>query len=67
MSSIERHKLALATSLRGCDDDCLLIDVTPEAAATGPLAAFFASQRERWGFLSNYAAAFVMLTSRSRL
>ncbi len=43
---------------RGCKDDFMFIDVTPEAAATGPLAAYFASQRERWGFLPNYAAAF---------
>jgi uncharacterized peroxidase-related enzyme len=42
----------------GCNDDSMFIDVTPEAEATGPLAAYFAAQRERWGFLPNYAAAF---------
>lgn len=36
----------------------MLIDFIPEGSATGALAEYYQSQRARWGFLPNYAAAF---------
>jgi uncharacterized peroxidase-related enzyme len=36
----------------------MFIDAVPEAAATGPLAEYYRQQRDAWGFLPNYAAAF---------
>ena len=36
----------------------MFVDVVPEGAATGALADYYRQQREAWGFLPNYAAAF---------
>jgi uncharacterized peroxidase-related enzyme len=36
----------------------MFIDTEPEASATGPLAEFYQAQRNSWGFLPNFAAAF---------
>jgi uncharacterized peroxidase-related enzyme len=36
----------------------MFIETEPEASATGPLAEFYQAQRNSWGFLPNYAAAF---------
>jgi uncharacterized peroxidase-related enzyme len=36
----------------------VFIDAVPEAAASGPLAAYYEQQRAAWGFLPNYASAF---------
>ncbi|WP_028660302.1 carboxymuconolactone decarboxylase family protein [Nocardioides insulae] len=36
----------------------MLIEVAPEAEASAALAEYYRTQRERWGFLPNYAAAF---------
>jgi uncharacterized peroxidase-related enzyme len=36
----------------------VFIRITGEADATGALAAYYQQQRETWGFLPNYAAAF---------
>lgn len=36
----------------------MFIGATPEDAATGELAAYYARQRAAWGFLPDYAAAF---------
>jgi uncharacterized peroxidase-related enzyme len=36
----------------------MFIDAVPEGAATGELADYYRQQRDAWGFLPNYAAAF---------
>ncbi len=36
----------------------MFIDAVPEDAATGELADYYHQQRQAWGFLPNYAAAF---------
>lgn len=36
----------------------MFIDTEPESSATGALAEFYHQQRNSWGFLPNYAAAF---------
>jgi uncharacterized peroxidase-related enzyme len=36
----------------------VFIDAVPEQNATGPLAEYYQQQRDGWGFLPNYAAAF---------
>jgi uncharacterized peroxidase-related enzyme len=36
----------------------MFIETEPEANATGPLAEFYQAQRNSWGFLPNFAAAF---------
>ena len=36
----------------------MFIESVDESAATGPVAEYLRQQREAWGFLPNYAAAF---------
>lgn len=36
----------------------MFIETIPEDSATGPLAEFYEQQKQAWGFLPNYAAAF---------
>jgi uncharacterized peroxidase-related enzyme len=38
--------------------DTMFIDTVPEEAATGVLADYYRQQRDAWGFLPNYTAAF---------
>ena len=55
-------KLAADTPWRdtsGMDETgAMFVDPVPEGAATGALADYYRQQRNAWGFLPNYAAAF---------
>jgi uncharacterized peroxidase-related enzyme len=40
------------------DTDAVFIDAVPEQTATGAVAEYYQQQRDAWGFVPNYAAAF---------
>src|SRR6185312_9426638 len=48
----------MARSRETDETGAMFIDAVPEGAATGELADYYRQQRDSWGFLPNYAAAF---------